>query len=693
MTTHQAIPVGDPTEPPEHRSDRHRRSAPKEDRLRKYRPDLQGLRAVAITMVVLMHTGILGIHGGVDVSFTLSGFLIGSQLLAEIDKTGKVSLGKFWARRFRRLAPGASLVIVVTAVVAWIYASPFRFRDYMSDGFAASLSFINWRLAENGTDYFANDGSQSPYQHFWSLGIEEQFYVVAPLALVVVAWFSRVVFRSRFFIGLFLATVIGGSLYLSVTQTQTNQPLAYFGTQTRVWELALGVFVALNARLLSRVNQGFAAFLTWAGLGTTLVTALLITEKTPLPGYAVGGPVLGAALVIAGGCAAPRHGVERVLFNPVTDFVGNVSYGWYLWHWPMLILWPEIVTREFSYSDRFRVAAGSFVLAVATHYLIERRLKANAKLVQIPWRGILVGLTLTGTAAVATTLAVRVPLNLSVQTASGAAANGYQGIASVEQAVKERDHPRISESALLKAPSDRGDHGCIDDLLITGYTLRDECVIGDTTAKRTMVLMGDSHAYQWGNAFNELGKKLHVKVITVIKSGCTPEVYKITREDLGRDYTECTSWRKTALDKIDQLKPDVLVVANRVQGTTTEEGADQTFKRLKATGAKLVYLTDTPYPNRSVPDCLAQNSDDIGACSRPSTEMIDRAEFRLMEREAAQKSGFKVIDTIPAFCADGYCPAVIGGHVVYWDYSHMSGSYALSLAPYLEPKFKTVLAG
>lgn len=692
MTTLQATAADGEAQPSGHRSEHGRRSAPEADRLRKYRPDLQGLRAIAIAMVVCVHTGILDIHGGVDVSFTLSGFLIGSQLLAEIDKTGKVSLGKFWARRFRRLAPGAALTIVVTGVVAWFYASPFRFRDYMSDGFAASLSFINWRLAENGTDYFANDGSQSPYQHFWSLGIEEQFYVVAPLALVVVAWLSRAVFRNRFLLGLFLAAVIGGSLYLSVIQTEANQPLAYFGTPTRVWELAVGVFVALNARLLSRMNTGFAAFLAWAGLGIMVATALLITEETPLPGYAVGGPVLGAALIIVGGCAAPRFGAERLLDNPVFNFVGNVSYGWYLWHWPLLILWPDIV-GEISYSDRYRVAAGSLVLAVATHYVIERPLKANVRLVQIPWRGILTGVALTGVAAAATTFAVRAPLNLSVQTTASAAAEGYRGADSVAQAAEQRDHPLINEDALLRSPHDRGDHGCIDDLLITGYTLRDQCVIGDTTAKRTMVLLGDSHAYQWGNAFDELGKKLHVKVITVIKSGCTPEAYKITREDLGRDYTECTSWRKTALDTIDKIGPDVLVVTNRVQATTTREGANQTFERLKATGAKLVYLTDTPYPNRSVPDCLAEKADAIGSCSPKAEEVVDRAEFRLMEREAAQAYGFGVVDTIPAFCAKGYCPAVIGGEVVYWDYSHMTGSYSRSLGGYLETKFTSVLAG
>ncbi|MHC3473730.1 acyltransferase family protein [Streptomyces sp. 7R007] len=673
---------------------RHRSTTANAERLRKYRPDIQGLRAVAIVMVVSMHCGILDIHGGVDVSFVLSGFLIGSQLLAEIDKTGKVSLSKFWARRFRRLAPGAALTIVATGVLSWIYASPFSFRDYMDDGFAASLSVINWRLAENGTDYFANDGSQSPYQHFWSLGIEEQFYLATPVLLVVVAWLSRVVFRNRLLVGAVLMGVVGYSFYLGYTETTTNQPLAYFGTHSRIWELAFGVLLALWAPFLSRMPRGLAAFVSWLGLATTLITGMLITEDTPLPGYAVAGPVLGAWMIIAGGCANPRLGAEKLLDNPVFDFIGKVSYGWYLWHWPLLILWPHIIGWEFGYSDRFRVAVLSFLLAIAMHFAIEKRFRDNVKLVVRPWRGILTGGTLTATSACAMVIALQVPLNLSIGTAGTAAAlTGFNGTKSVEQAVSERNEPKISQSMLLKSPDDRGDYGCIDQLLVTSFTLHDECVIGDKTSDKTMVLLGDSHAYQWGNAFDALGRKLHVKVVTVIKSGCSPEAYKITREDLGREYTECPKWRESAFAYIKKLRPEVVAVADRVQYTAVREGAEDTFKKLKAMGARLVYLTDTPKPTFNVPDCLAEKSDTPGECTLKSETAVDLPDLRLMEREVAEQYGASVLNTLPAFCADGYCPAVIGGHVVYWDNSHMTGGYARSLAPFLEPTFKKVLAG
>ncbi|MEU6377564.1 acyltransferase family protein [Streptomyces sp. NPDC046909] len=673
----------------------HRSKDANAERLRKYRPDIQGLRAVAIMMVVAMHCGILDIHGGVDVSFVLSGFLIGGQLFAEIDKTGKVSLTKFWARRFRRLAPGMALTIITTAVLSWIYVSPFRFREYMTDGLAASMSLINWRLAENGTDYFANDGSQSPYQHFWSLGIEEQFYVVAPIVLVAIVWLSRLIFRNRFLVAVFLMAVIGGSFYLGYTQTTPNQPMAYFSTPTRIWEITFGVLLALSASFLSRMNRGLAAFLTWVGLGMLLVTAMLITKDTPLPGYAVAGPLLGASLVIAGGCANPRAGVERILDNPVLNFIGNVSYGWYLWHWPLLILWPSIVTREFAYEDRLRIAVFSFLIACLTHFLVEKKFRESVKLALSPVRGVVTGGAVMASTVAAMALALHVvPLNLSVATTGDStAALGYQGIDSVKKAVAEKDSPEISEKILLNAPDDQTEHGCIDNIDVTKFEIRDDCVIGDRDGKSTIAVIGDSHSWQWGNAFQKLGEELDAKVVTVAKGGCSPEVYKITRADIGREYTECNSWRKSALAYIADLKPDVVVVVNRVQATATRAGAEQTFKKLKATGAKLVYMTDTPYPGFSVPDCLAEKGDDLASCSPKSDDVIDHADKRALEREVAEEYGAKVIDTIPALCADGYCPAVIGGHVVYFDYSHMTGSYAESLEPFLQPTFKKILAG
>lgn len=670
---------------------RHRTSAVETERLRKYRPDIQGLRAVAIMMVVSMHCGILDIHGGVDVSFVLSGFLIGGQLFAEIDKTGKVSLTKFWARRFRRLAPPMALVIVGTAVLAWMYGSPLRFRAYIEDGLSASLSFLNWRLVENGTDYFANDGSQSPYQHFWSLGIEEQFYVAVPIVLVVIVWISRKIFRNRALVALFLMAVIAGSFYLGWSETPVNQPLAYFSTHTRIWEITCGVLLALAAPLVSRMNTGLAAVVSWLGLGTVLVTAMLISAETPLPGYAVAGPVIGAVMVIAGGCANPRFGAERLLDNPVLDFVGNVSYGWYLTHWPLLVLWPSITDRDFTFEERMRVVVLSFVVAVALHYAVERKFKKNVSLVARPWKGVFTGGFTTAGTAGAMVLATIVPLHLATPSSSTVAV-GFTSEASVEDAVHRTQLSAAVQGALQSTPKNSAKHGCIDNFDVTKFVMRDGCVAGDPKGSKTLVLMGDSHAWQWNDVYHEIGKELGVRVVTMSKGGCSPQIYRIINPQVNREYTECDSWRQSAFAELKKIHPDVLVIADRARREANRAGAEASFKVFKETGAKLVYMTDTPQPGQNIPDCLATHIDDITPCNRKQWQALEYTEFRAMEREVAEKYGADIIDTTAAFCAADVCPAVIGDQVVYFDNSHITSSYSKSLKPFLKPALEQILA-
>lgn len=671
---------------------RHRSSATESaERLRKYRPDIQGLRAVAIMMVVSMHCGILDIHGGVDVSFVLSGFLIGGQLFAEIDKTGKVSLTKFWARRFRRLTPPMAVVIVGTAVLAWMYGSPLRFRTYIEDGLSASLSFLNWRLVEDGTDYFANDGSQTPYQHFWSLGIEEQFYLAAPLVLVAVAWISRKIFRNRALVALFLMAVIAGSFYLGWSKTTENQPLAYFSTHTRIWEIVCGVLLALAAPLVSRMNTGVAAVVSWLGLGTVLVTAMLITDETPLPGYAVAGPVIGAVMVIAGGCANPRFGAERLLDNPVLDFVGNVSYGWYLTHWPLLVLWPSITDRDFTFEERMRVVVLSFLLAVALHYAVERRFKKNVSLVTRPWKGVLTGGFTTAGTAGAMALASLVPLHLATSSSSGTAAAGFTSEASVEDSVHRTKLSAAVQSVLESTPKNSAKHGCIDDFDVPKFVMRDGCVAGDPKGSKTLVLMGDSHAWQWNDVYHEIGEELGVRVVTMAKGGCSPQIYRISNPQVNGVYTECDSWRQSAFAELKKIQPDVIVIADRARREANRTGAEASFKVFKETGAELVYMTDTPQPGQNIPDCLATHIDNTALCNRKQWQALEYTEFRAMEREVAEKYGAEIIDTTPAFCAADVCPAVIGDQVVYFDNSHITSSYSKTLKPFLQPTLKEVL--
>lgn len=340
----------------------------------QFRPDIEGLRAVAILTVVLYHAGVPGLRGGfvgVDVFFVVSGFLITGLLVREVARTGTVGLASFYAARARRLLPAAAVVLVATSVAAAVLLPPLQARKVLGDTVAAALYLGNYRFAIEGTDYLA-DTAPSPLQHYWSLGVEEQFYLVWPALILGVAWWLRR--RSAgggrgtaslpYFV--VLAVLAGGSLALCVLWTRTLPAWAFFSLPTRAWELAIGGLVALTATQWRRLPPVCAAVVGWGGLALILATCNQIGAATPYPGTAALLPVLGTALVIGAGCATPDLGVGRLLSKPVLRAIGRVSYSWYLWHWPALLLAPALIGADLGLAGRLAMVVMSLGLAILT---------------------------------------------------------------------------------------------------------------------------------------------------------------------------------------------------------------------------------------------------------------------------------------------------------------------------------------
>ena len=303
-----------------------------------FRPDIEGLRAVAVIAVLLFHVGLPGVPGGfigVDVFYVISGFLITGLLVRELRATSTVDLVTFYARRLRRLLPAALVVIGVTLVASWAVLSRLRFPEVAGDAAASALYVSNLRFAEQATDYLAAHESPSPYLHFWSLAVEEQFYLFWPLLLLVGA---RLLSLAR--LGLLLALVALGSFGLSLVWTDTEAPWAFFSLPTRAWELAVGALIAVGAlRLPRRSPEPLAIGLVTAGLGLIVIACVVIDDSTPYPGMAALLPVVGTALVIIGG-SATSAGPSRWLSASVPRWLGRISYSLYLWHWPILVLVP-----------------------------------------------------------------------------------------------------------------------------------------------------------------------------------------------------------------------------------------------------------------------------------------------------------------------------------------------------------------
>lgn len=659
-------------------------------RLRKFRPDVQGLRFIAIAMVVLVHAG-FGPHGGVDVSFVISGYLVTYLLLRELDASGRINFGKFYARRARRLLPLASLVTIVTLAASWAYASPLKLRGIATDGLFAAFSGLNFRLAITSADYFADHGA-TPFQHFWSLSVEEQYYAIWPLMLIMVAWIGNKFLRGKLAIGIALATIVCVSFYLSATVTTTNQPWAYFGFQTRAWELAAGALVAVGAKQLSRINQVVAAIVSWSGLAMILIAAFLISENS-MPGYAVAWPVLGSVMIIAGGCASPRGGVELILGRSIPMFIGNVSYGWYLWHWPLLILMPDIVGHELTLMDRIRVVLISLAMAIVTFYLIEKPLREKKSLVAIPRRGLALGSALIATSITAALAFTLIPINISVTGKEIAQTDvNQQTQAIVEEATQLRALPSNLQPPLAIVPKNTPSQDCIDSIEAKTPTGIERCSLGDLTSSTIVVLFGDSHAWQWTNAFNYIGLQKHWKIIVITKSGCSPGEYSILNPDLKRVYTECNEWRNAAIEKINALNAKAVVISGRTRREANRSGMESAFGKLRLSGSKLIFLFDTPYPSVDVPNCLAEHTSNASLCSSKRKEAMVFPQFRTMEEEVATTNGAQPLDMTAWFCTKITCPAVINGMVVYYDHSHVTRTYAEWLAPKLGEQLAKAIA-
>ncbi|WP_155766298.1 acyltransferase family protein, partial [Mycobacterium colombiense] len=316
-----------------------------------FRPDIEGLRAVAVIAVVLYHAGIPGVTGGyigVDVFFVISGFLITGLLFREASTTNTVALGRFYGARARRLLPAAAIVGTITAIGAAAALPPLQARSVFLDGIASALYVGNYRFALRGTDYLASD-APSPFQHYWSLGVEEQFYLVWPVLIIAVAWSVR---RIRLLRGaetratpyaVVLAVLAAASLTAGALWTRTSPSWAFFSLPTRAWELAAGGLVALSLQQWRRLSLRTASIAGGGGLALILLTCTQLNSHTPYPGTEALLPVLGTALIIGGGAVTGGLGVGRLLCRPAMRAIGRISYSWYLWHWPVLLLMPALL--------------------------------------------------------------------------------------------------------------------------------------------------------------------------------------------------------------------------------------------------------------------------------------------------------------------------------------------------------------
>jgi peptidoglycan/LPS O-acetylase OafA/YrhL len=651
-----------------------------------FRADIQGLRAIAVLLVLVFHLWprvAPGGYVGVDVFFVISGYLMTGLLVREAERSSRVSLPRFYARRIRRLLPAASATLVLVGVASLFLLSPVRWDDTAAEITASAFYAENWWLASESVDYLALEEAPSPVQHFWSLSVEEQFYIAWPLLIMAVLWLARRTRRPlRQLLLPVLAVATAASLAYSVVATLDTPAPAYFSTGTRFWELGLGGLLVLAPR------PPAPRVLAWGGLAAVAAAAVLYGTGTAFPGHAALLPTVGTAAVIL----AARPGGLLAL-RPM-QYLGGISYSLYLWHWPLIVFYlayrGEGALGPLAAAG---IAAAAILLAHLSKVFVEDPVRRSGGLQRRLWRSYAVGV-----AAAAACAAVALLLHVRVEPApasdEGLPARDYPGAAALSSPHVVAPRP-IRPTAVAARREHGMAHGdekhprCIQDSTHSEVLA---CDHGDRAAPVTIALVGDSHAEHWLPALDEAGRQNRWRVVSYMKDSCLLGDVTVYFSGFKRQYTECDAWRREVERALVATRPTLVIVSqaqrHRIAGDASVAASVQpiaaglraTWRRLAAAGLRLAVIAHTPIHSERILECMAEPDADIAACSTPRKKAFIRAALTEAVRD---NPDVLVLDMTDQFCPGRLCLAAIGNVLTFRDSNHITTAYSRTLAPVL----------
>ena len=666
------------------------------------RPDIQALRAIAVGAVMVFHlwpNRLTGGYVGVDVFFAISGFLITSHLLGEIDATGRLRPTRFWARRAKRLVPASTTVLLLTAVGVVIWVPKALWRQFLTEIIASTVQAQNWLLAHDSVDYLAANNSPSPTQHFWTLSAEEQFYVALPLLLllaIVLARVLRVAHRRVILTGLVLT--VACSLGYSIWLTATTPGVAYFSTFTRAWEFGAGALLAY-AGSSRRPHRA----VTWLGVAAIVAACVLYDSKTSFPGFAAALPVLGAVLVIWSGRGSSFNRFGEL---PPVALLGRVSYAAYLWHWPLIALLPYVTHRSLGTVDKIEIMAATVVLAYLSTTVIEdpirfrpRLLGQRRPLTVAAWSAAAMAIVIGFSAAEANGLVIHEKQLAKVARKVVAEKPSCLGAQAMDPALTPCNNAALAGVLVPDPAQAKSDQKYRPDCLgMKSAGVPRVCQVGPTKGySKRLFAAGDSHNNVLLGVYSTIAEHNNWRIDVASHNGCYLTTARNVPSSDGSE-SECSSWRTGVLTLILKGGYDAVIVTH-AQPVIPGRGetADQAIVRgligawRNLPDVPIVAIRDNPWTRPDVLDCVSQHLTTAAqACSVSRAKGL--AMFDGQAEALRQVSRAHLVDVTSLYCTATACPPVIGHVLVYKDRTHLTATYAATLAPYIERQVVAAVA-
>lgn len=672
-------------------------STPKDVQHREHRLDIQALRTIAVSLVVLFHLWPSRVSGGfvgVDVFFVISGFLITSHILRNVEKE-RFSVARFWARRVRRLLPASFAVLLATAASVLIFAPISLWQQWLREVQASIFYLENWLLAADSVDYLALANTASPTQHFWSLATEEQFYILWPLliagALLLVGKRSN---RRRAAMLTALSVLTVASLAYGIYATATDPAVAYFSTPVRAWEFGAGALLSFAPSLKHRIWSNVAALCGLAAIGWS---GVFLNSAMPFPGTIALIPVLGTVLVLW--ASVSTGWLAKVLAIKPVQWVGDKSYSIYLWHWPLIILSPYALKDDLNLATRLTLLALTLLLAWFSAELIEKPFGNSGRWPNIRPRNVFVTLAafsivITGSLAIAIDYSKQV-IATDAAAAEKAAndANRCFGAAARAPGEQPCENSKLTGifPSLAAAAEDRGIDPKVCGVMVRADSKPKVCHLGVKDSKIRIAAIGESHIGHYVGGLEDLAKKNKWALDIIWKAACP-------FSDAARDQDAllmrtCASWVGQAQKLLINGNYDLVITSQKSgvewaaeQGKSTQQtaidGLVSVWRPITDVGTPILAIKDNPRPRADVMSCLSVKG--VAKCDAKRAEsfMFD-PQVEAVQRFASPLVKLAQFDDV--YCTATSCPPVIGHVVVYRDDNHLTNTFTRTLAVFIEP--------